>query len=197
MRNTEWTRDFASLWWYTRCKNKDQGMLYLTLFASWSATSHGMMADVMRDESIAKEDGTNTLHQFAYPSKFFVGYSEARDNVRELSQQYLPLLQKLWTNWFHSERSGDLSSNEYSHPPQNDYNHDLDGGMFKHRGIFTQPMELPNVLILPVEAFDTKLSNLTVHWPALAEKATRRDAFLVHSKKWDDRCTNSKCWPFQ
>jgi len=166
----DWVMNLSALWWYCRCGERDQIALWLLLFATWSAAS---------PES----------SKFRYPGVIFENYLFSWHAVIPHARESLPLLQTSWGD------NKDLWSTAPANP-----NKPLDGGKsFVERGTYTAPLELPHVLLLPLDPFVVNAtSNHRSHFDlGIARKNQHeKKALLSHTKNVLDVCYDFKCWPY-
>jgi hypothetical protein len=212
LKDTPWTRNVLALWWYTRCGSHDQYAIWLTLFADWSANTvhwwyrHSQLQDNDDDETNDNSSKSVRDPPFGYPPKFFTSYSDAWDGVTRHLQRHAVRIHQRWND--HSALSdGGNGGNgggggrpppfPTAPPPTNT---DLyDGGNFALTGTLTRPLELPNVLLIPIHPFDVPSSSdgtATTTFPPFIEKNKERGSMMVHSKKRNDICRHGTCWPF-
>jgi len=226
LRNDEWIRDFSALWWYCRCGVRDQNSLWLVLFAQWSAMSNEMKSFLESLEATTyNNDGDNrleTIQTFSYPGMMFDHYEFARAGVMPYSRQFLPKLQALWKSYWSvvpktsKTAKATISTSSMSVPTNVDlfnggYNDFLNATSDK----YLYPMELPHVLLLPLNSFEYKgkifpelitkvLSNhnfgsTVANTTAKTTQSEKRTIPILfsHSREPTDVCKDHKCWPFK
>ena len=187
----DWILNLSALWWYCRCGERDQIALWLLLYATWSAESYGSPGGGL-----------------AYPRIVFENYIYAWVAVPLHSRVFLPRLREAW-----STAAASSSSSGWSTVPTT--THDgkplFDGGDGFLRnehggGVYTYPLELPHVLLLPLDPFavnattgpftaasaDAGFSTLGL---VLKDQPEKR-ALLTHAKNRDHVCYDFCCWPY-
>ncbi|KAL7546235.1 hypothetical protein ACHAWF_009570 [Thalassiosira exigua] len=192
----DWIRDFSALWWYCRCGDRDQGALWLTLFATWSAESD--------DGGGGSEGGGGGGTAFAYPGAVFDHYVFARAGAFPHARSFLPKLREMWTGETSAAARG--ASPWSTLPADADY---FDGGdCFSHRGRYSRPLELPHVLLLPLDHFEVPPSSgdndrgqpprkgRTDFPLGLARKDQPGKRALLSHTKHGKPCDGLRCWPF-
>jgi hypothetical protein len=192
LRRGAWIDDFAALWWFCRCGEKDQTALWLTLFAYWSAFSY------------AEEQAT-----FSYPAIIFENYDFARHAVVPHSQRHLANFHKNWHSMQQLSKDSAEATEMIMSTRQLQNTHLFDGGtgFFKttessSSDLITAPLELPNVLLLPLKSFQLKSeqSNTTNVYPTLISKLKdlgEEGALVIHNKFPHNTCADQLCWPFR
>lgn len=200
LRNTQWSRDFAALWWYARCGEKDQLALWIILFATFSAwTSMPDEANVPRNS-----DDTMAAAQFAYPGQSFFNYDQANTKTFGHFRKHGHAIQATWEAVVENSKRGNHTVDDTYHLPVPTNTKLYNGGTFPGlRPVLNAPMELPHVMILPQK---------DIHYEAIVQKggsdaATTVEAklprfksdngksLIAHSKKLES-CSDSRCWPF-
>ena len=191
----DWVNNLSALWWYCRCGERDQIALWLLLFATWSAES-------------------STNREFAYPGLVFENYLFSWYGVFPLAQTMLPQLQKSWIN--ETQGSGSLTSKStWSMTPTNARLFDGGKGFTTFSdyflgGAYTYPLELPHVLLLPLDSFalppnskdkkgfDPKHFSPTRFdfFVSIIRKNQNKKSLLTHTKNVRDVCYKFKCWPY-
>lgn len=196
----EWINDFSALWWYCRCGERDQTALWLVLFAYWSAFS-------------ATQAKKNTPATFSYPGIVFENYDFAWYAVMPHSRRYLAEFQQSWQllpSDFVKDNAGVMTPKEPS-------TYLFDGGKNFHQStnrtektpdMLSDPLELPSVLLLPLDTFELKQrssysseGNGVVDgvFPPLISKTKQlgeEGALLIHHKFPHNTCADQQCWPF-
>ena len=197
----DWVLNLSSLWWYCRCGERDQIALWLLLYATWSAES-------------------STIEKFAYPGVAFESYVFSWLTVIPHAWEFLPKLQSAWSR----ETTGVASASSSSSSSPNDApiwkttptdTSLFDGGEWfanKNRsGIYTYPLELPHVLLIPLDPFELppesskketnyRLSQLQprsdFYLGIVRKNQPEKKALLTHSKNVRNVCYDIQCWPF-
>ena len=185
----DWVINLSALWWYCRCGERDQIALWLLLFATWSAESGA--AD------------------FAYPTVVFENYMFAWFGVIPQAQVLLPKLQKSWSQ----ETKGGSSNLNPTWPTLPTDANLFDGGKgfldtsnSTVGGTYTYPLELPHVLLLPLDPFELPSESPSSQLAPLAQShfnisiirknQIEKESLLTHTKNVRDVCYNFKCWPY-
>jgi hypothetical protein len=141
------------------------------------------------------DTGSRNIHQhssFSYPGVIFENYVFSWYGVMPHSRQYLKQMQDFW--WKGSAMPSAASDTQTI----------MNGGddFFKTSSPsdkLTYPLELPNVLILPLTAFEwqRKASAKSMQFPHLMTKTRNQNTTLFsHNKYPIDVCVDNKCWPF-
>ena len=65
--------------------------------------------------------------------------------------------------------------------------------------LYSSPLELPNVLVLPLHSFvlQAEESERKDVYPLLVSKLGDDGALLIHNKFRYNTCANQQCWPFK
>ena len=203
---SDWILDFSALWWYCRCGERDQIALWLLLFATWSAESTS-------SDTTTTIDNRSSL--FSYPGVIFESYLFAWYGVIPHARRFLPQLQQSWMNYSAAAAAATTptasssTSSSWRTAPTNATLFDGGHGFLKSSlgGAFTYPLELPHVLLLPLDPFvlpPSQSSTPTHHhrrrndfYLGIVKKNQReKKSLLTHSKNMYNMCYNSKCWPF-
>lgn len=184
--------DFASLWWYCRCGERDQIALWLVLFATWSAeSSHSSSTSSASSSSLSSSasslsssahtttTSTNNSNNnsvvssiqqeqlaFSYPGVIFENYLFSWYGVIPHIHQYLQ--QKLNHNNSNSNKRVQPMQQQQQNVQQQHQvvNNQFNGGLeflnSKYgNAIFTYPLELPHLLVLPLDPFQVRSSTIT------------------------------------
>jgi hypothetical protein len=200
LRNTDYTYDFAALWWFCRCGPRDQIALWLVLFVTWSATSYELL--------LQEEQAQQQPDPFSFPVVLFENYIFAWYGVMAHSRRYLKQLQELWIDGTGARSRKKLVPAVASVDPSSSLTHIMDGGkdFFNSSSLSEKlryPLELPHVLIVPITPFelprdDESFSTRTkLSFPGLITKTQNKETTLFsHNKYPTDVCTDDKCWPY-
>ena len=208
----DWILDFAALWWYCRCGERDQIALWLLLFATWSYEScknnkNNITATTATGTTFTPYTNTTTsIHTttttassiFSYPSVIFESYWSAwygvMPHVRSVLIPTFIRQQRLSSS---SSFNGGMEFMKSSHGDRR----------------FTYPLELPHVLILPLDPFDVSTDHrqqhgvdgdvrerggITTNFTIGIVKKDQSDkkALLSHFKDMYNTCYNFKCYPY-
>ena len=208
----DWILDFAALWWYCRCGERDQIALWLLLFATWSYEScknnkNNITATTATGTTFTPYTNTTTsIHTttttassiFSYPSVIFESYWSAwygvMPHVRSVLIPTFIRQQRLSSS---SSFNGGMEFMKSSHGDRR----------------FTYPLELPHVLILPLDPFDVSADHrqqhgvdgdvrerggITTNFTIGIVKKDQSDkkALLSHFKDMYNTCYNFKCYPY-
>ena len=186
----DWVLNLSALWWYCRCGERDQIALWLLLFATWSVES------------------SSTDQKFAYPGVVFENYLFSWFGVFPQAQTQLRQLQKSWIQ----ETAGNTNSSFSTVPTDASL---FDGGegfsVFSDSylgGVYTYPLELPHVLLLPLDPFslpsslkektELRSDHMVSNFPLaiIRKNQAEKKALLSHTKDKMDVCYSFSCWPF-
>lgn len=191
----DWVTNLSALWWYCRCGERDQIALWLLLFATWSA-----------------ESGTAN---FVYPKVIFENYMFAWYGVIPHAKAFLPRLQQIWNQ----ETKNSTSNSDIAWPTVPANANIFDGGNWLEStdgnvgGSYTYPLELPHVLLLPLEPFEVPSEGLASREESPTDRMTpppksqydigivrknqiEKKTLLTHTKNVRDVCYKFKCWPY-
>ena len=197
--NDDWVLDFSALWWYCRCGERDQIALWLLLFATWSA-----------------ESSLGSGPQFSYPGVAFENYFFAWFAVIPHARTFLPSLQQAWAKDTAPPMSNPADSvSSWTTVPTNASLFNGGDGFLKspRGGVFTFPLELPHVLLLPLDPFVLPPQSLKpesssvhtyevhsrrsdFHLGIVLKEQPGKKALLTHNKNMRDACYDFRCWPF-
>jgi hypothetical protein len=186
VRNTTWSHDLCSLWWFTRCGKKDQRAIWLCLFATFSAWT----APPTKRYNMTHSNTTD-FQQFAYPGQIFFNYDVTILKAFMHFRKFVHEIQKSWEY---------LSTTDKHFYPQPTNIHEFDGGNIVQRRKATAPLELPHFMMLPLTVYvHRKNDETSVELPGIKfdirDKENGR-SFVVHSKNNIDVCSNGRCWPY-
>jgi len=206
LRNTQWSRDLAALWWYVRCGSKDQLGLWLVLYATFSAWT--MPAG--DGSPAATKDKTDEPTQFAYSGKIFFDYSTATTKLFMHFRRYGHNLQAAWEAVVERQQT---QSNGVETDNNSNYDYPIPTNIKLYNGgsaegiapRLTAVMELPHVIILPqvpvhfnttipTAAEEGKSATVQVNLPRF-KSMEERNSFVSHSKSLKS-CTEGRCWPY-
>ncbi|OEU14370.1 hypothetical protein FRACYDRAFT_240911 [Fragilariopsis cylindrus CCMP1102] len=189
--------DFASLWWYCRCGERDQIALWLVLFATWSAESSHSSSTISASSSSSSAHTTTTstnnnnnndsvvssIQQeqlaFSYPGVIFENYLFSWYGVIPHIHQYLQ--QKLKNNNNNNNRVQPVQQ-QHQHQQKVQQQHQVVNNQFNGgleflnskygNAIFTYPLELPHLLVLPLDPFQVRSSTTTPPMSASTSTST-------------------------
>jgi hypothetical protein len=186
-RNTTWSHDLFSLWWFTRCGYKDQRAIWLCLFATFSAWTAPTIAphDITTGPNITK------FQQFTYPGQIFFNYDVTILKALMHFRKFAHEIQKTWEQ---------LARQDSFLYPQPANIHEFDGGNLVTKRKATAPLELPHFMLLPLTSYVHKKSDgMSIELPGI--KVDIRDkqngkTFVIHCKDNVDACSNGRCWPY-
>ena len=226
----DWVIDFSALWWFCRCGERDQIALWLVLFATWSSESYIPAAASSLASDIGFDAGAaaSSSSQFYYPGVLFENYLFAWHGVIPHARHFLPKLRQTWINdttttadspaaWSSSSSSMVEHHNWKANAPL-DSAAMFDGGgsdgflNSTYGAPLTYPLELPHVLLLPLDPFalpSQKPNPYVSAWTRTARRGRtnftfgivkkaqpEKKALLTHNKNTYDACYNFGCWPF-
>ena len=188
VRNTTWSHDLCSLWWFTRCGKKDQRAIWLCLFATFSAWT------APPDSSSSNQtaySNTTDVKQFAYPGQIFFNYDVT---ILKALMHFRKFVHEIQNSWEH------LSTTDSLFDPKPTNIQEFDGGNIVQRRKATAPLELPHFMMLPLTAYTHRKNDGTsVELPGIKFDIRDKEngkSFVVHSKHNVDACSNGRCWPY-